>query len=294
MNRKNIMTIIAVSATGVTAGYALCKRKNRKKQNSAGQTVLITGASSGIGLEFSKVFAANGFDVVLTARSKEKLDILAEELTDKYNINVTVITADLSKQDGAQALYEEVINKELKIDQLVNCAGAGKAGSTVDVDSEVILDLLHLNVTSVTILSKLFGADMKKQGSGRILNVSSLGAFIPDPYFNVYGPTKAYELFLGEAMSGELAESGVTVSVLCPGPTKTNWTQNAGKEDSKMALDPKDVAKIGYEEMQKGKLVIIPIPIFKAEKLLIGLLPAKAQVAFIRKWQSGLISKKTQ
>ena len=269
--------------------------KNIEKANSQnagnGQTVLITGASSGIGLEFARKFAENGFDLVITARSKEKLETLADELMKKYGVKVTIITADLSTSDGAEKLYQDTKALGIEINQLVNNAGAGKMGRTVDVATEDMVDLIHLNVISVTILSKLFGADMEKNGYGKILNVSSLGAFIPDPYFNVYGPTKAYELFLTEAMSGELKDSGVTVSVLCPGPTKTNWASNAGKADSKTALDPKEVVKIGYEGMQKGELVIIPTKIFKAEKKLIGLLPPKTQVAVIRKWQSMLIKK---
>ena len=110
-------------------------------------------------------------------------------------------------------------------------------------------DLIHLDITSLTMLCRLFGHDMKERGAGKILNVSSLGAFMPDPYFNVYGPAKAYELFLTEAMYGELRGTGVTVSALCPGPTKTNWAANAGKADAKIAKDPRMVAEEGFKGM---------------------------------------------
>lgn len=292
MNKKKL--VIATVAAGAFAGivFNVKKKKDDKKiERGIGQTALITGASSGIGLEFVKVFAIHGFDLVITARSLDKLEVIAKEIQAEHGVKVTVIPADLSSPDGAQKLYDEVLAKGIEISQLVNCAGAGKSGRTVDVVLQDMVDLIHLNVVSVTLLCKLFGADMEKRGEGKILNVSSLGAFIPDPFFNVYGPTKAYELFLSEAMSGEFAGSGVTVSVLCPGPTKTNWTKNAGKVDSQIALEPKDVARVGFEEMQKGKLVIIPSIFFKAGKVLMGLLPPEIQVAFIRKWQTELIQK---
>lgn len=160
-----------------------------------------------------------------------------------------------------------------------------------DADPGAMLNLIHLNISSVTLLCHYFGHEMKEYGSGRILNVASLGAFIPDPHFNVYGPLKAFELFLTEALSGELKDSGVTASCLCPGPTKTNWAKNAGKADSKTALDPAEVARIGFEGMQRSDLVIVPTAVFKAERYGMGILPAKVQVGIIDKWQKHLINK---
>ncbi len=256
------------------------------------QTALITGASGGLGLAFAREFASHGFDVVLTARSEDKLHTIAEELQAQYQIRATAIPSDLSTPDGARKLYDAVCAVGIRIDQLVNNAGAGKHGETVEMDVQVMTDLIYLNVISVTTLCRLFGADMKRRGYGKILNVASLGAFIPDPFFNVYGPTKAFELFLSEAMYGELKGSGVHVCAICPGPTKTNWAKNAGKADSRMALDPKKVARIGFEGLQKNKLIIIPTATFKAEKAALSLLPPKARVAFIRRWQQNLIRQK--
>lgn len=256
------------------------------------ETVLITGASGGIGREFAYVFAEHGFHLVLAARTEKKLHALAEELSGKYGVSVAVIPSDLSKTDGAETLYKKVCELGIQIDQLVNNAGVGKKGRVIDSDIQTLTEIITLNVSSVTLLCRLFGAEMAKRGRGKILNVSSLGAFIPDPGFNVYGPSKAFELFLSEAMDGELRGTGVSVSVLCPGPTKTGWAANAGKEDSKMAGDPRRVAEIGFKKMQKGKLVIVPGTLFKAEKFAISLLPVKLRIMCIAKWQTGLMKKK--
>lgn len=283
--------LVGAAAGAAAVIYSKKKKKSVPLPSGIGQTALITGASSGIGKEFARVFAAYGYDLVLTARSEDKLSTLAEELKQLYSTQVTVIPADLSRETEAKRLFDEVRSRDIHVDQLVNNAGAGKMGDVTDIDPETMQDLIHLNINSVTMLCHFFGSEMKARGSGKILNVSSLGAFIPDPHFNVYGPSKAYELFLSEAMSGELKGSGVTISCLCPGPTKTNWAKNAGKADSKTALNPADVARIGFEGMQRGELVIIPTAVFKAERYGMGILPAKVQVDLIEMWQRRLINK---
>jgi len=255
------------------------------------ETVLITGASGGIGKEFAKIFASHGFNLVLVSRNEEKLRSLADELTEKYHITVRVFAADLSEPDGADKVYAFVKENNIKIDQLVNNAGAGKKGRVVDTDPETLRGLINLNAASVAVLCRLIGSDMIKAGRGKILNVSSLGAFIPDPYFNVYGPTKAFELFLTQAMHGELKGTGVSVSVLCPGPVKTGWAKNAGKADSKMAKDPAVIARIGYNGMQRGKLIIVPTFLYKAERFGMGFLPVRARISLIRTWQKKLIAE---
>jgi len=186
-------------------------------------------------------------------------------------------------------IYDEVCEKGITVDQLVNNAGAGKQAAVMEADPQVMRDLIHLDITSLTMLCRLFGHDMKERGAGKILNVSSLGAFIPDPYFNVYGPAKAYELFLTEAMYGELRGTGVTVSALCPGPTKTNWAANAGKADAKIAKDPRMVAEEGFKGMQAGQLIIIPDTDYKALRYIMRPLPAKLQAGIIAEWQKSLI-----
>ena len=267
--------------------------KGRKGENIMRETVLITGASGGIGKEFACVFAEHGFDLVLAARTEKKLQSLADDLHKRFGVSVTVIPSDLSKADGAETLYKKVCELGIKVDQLVNNAGVGKKGRVVDSDLQTLIDIMTLNISSVTLLCRLFGADMVKRGYGKILNVSSLGAFIPDPGFNVYGPSKAFELFLTEAMEGELHGTGVSVSALCPGPTKTGWAANAGKADSKTAGNPRKVAEIGFRKMQKGRLVIIPSMLFRAEKAAVSLLPVKLRIRCIARWQSGLMNKKS-
>lgn len=290
--KKNRQLLIAGGILGGTllAGK-LIKKKNWSNRDNGTQTVLITGASGGLGLELAKEFAKNGYNLVIAARSEEKLESLKTELEKQYDVDVVVIAVDLSEEGGAQNLYEEVKKKGIVINQLVNNAGVGKENRVIDCDVETLQNIIKLNVESVTILCRLFGADMAEQGQGRIMNVSSLGAFIPDPYFNVYGPSKAFELFLTLAMKGELENSGVSVSVLCPGPMKTNWAANAGKADSKTARDPKDIAEIGYKEMQNGELVIVPGKVYRIEKKLMKHLSYTTQVNIIRKWQSKLIEK---
>lgn len=206
-------------------------------------------------------------------------------------MDVWVFPVDLSEPGAAKKLYAFTREQGLVIDQLVNNAGAGKSGRVVDTDPEVMDGLNRLNVLSVTELSHFYGKEMVERGHGRIMNVSSLGGYIADPYFNVYGPTKAYELFLTQAMYGELKGTGVTVSALCPGPTRTNWAKNAGKADSKTALSPEVVARYGYAGMQRGDLVIFPGRRFRLEKDLMGLLPADLQASLIARWPQRLIGE---
>lgn len=294
------LVLPALLAGGACLAYIAVRKKKKQKAiyrncrttEGRGQTALVTGASSGIGLEFARIYAARGYDVVITARSTDKLGRIADELHTEYGVKVTPVTCDLSQPDGAQKLYDTVHGMDIEVDEFINNAGAGHVGNTVDVDPQILRDLIQLNVTSVTLLSRLFGADMKKRGRGRILIVSSIGAFIPDPYFNVYGPSKAFDLFLGEAMYGELKNSGVTVCVLCPGPTKTGWAANAGKADTCTALDARTVAEEGFEGLQKGRLIILPSPLFKLEKFVMGLLPVRLQIAIIRFLQNILIHRK--
>lgn len=277
------------AVVGVTA-YAMKKRKNDAlATDGTGETVLITGASGGIGREFAHIFAQHHFNVIAVARNMEKLGDLKLELENSYGVDVTLIQKDLSDENAAKEIFDEVQELGIEVSQLVNNAGAGNASRVIDADPETMKNLIHMNITNLTLLCHYFGSQMAENGYGRILNVSSMGAFIPDPYFNVYGPTKAYELFLTEAMYGELKGTNVTVSALCPGPTKTNWATNAGKADSKVAKDPAEVAKAGFIGMQEGKLVIIPDADYRAIRRVMQVFPAKFQSGVIARWQKGLI-----
>lgn len=211
------------------------------------KTALITGASFGLGFEFADIFAKEKYNLVIVARNKEKLEDVALKLRKKYGIEVTIIVADLSNVNSPKRIYDEISEKGIKIDVLVNNAGSGKYGFFADSQDASSIDMINLNITSVTLLTKYFLTDMVKRHSGKILIVSSIGAFQPNPFGSVYGATKAYELLLAESLSGELINSGVTISALCPGPTKTEFATRAGKKDAKFAMDARTVALEGYK-----------------------------------------------
>ncbi|MCK5096814.1 MAG: SDR family NAD(P)-dependent oxidoreductase, partial [Desulfobacteraceae bacterium] len=156
------------------------------------RTVLITGASVGIGYELSKIFAKNGYNLVLVSRTKQKLEAIAEELESKHGIQAKVIPKDLSKSIAPQELYDEIASDGIEITVLVNNAGFGLHGKFVDLSIDKQMDLIQLNITSLTMLSKLFGADMVRRRSGRVLNVASTGAFQAGPFMSTYYASKAY------------------------------------------------------------------------------------------------------
>lgn len=252
------------------------------------KTALITGASFGLGFEFADIFAKEKYNLVIVARNKKKLEDVALELRKKYGIEVTIIVADLSNVNSPKRIYDEISEKGIKIDVLVNNAGSGKYGFFADSQDASSIDMINLNITSVTLLTKYFLTDMVKRHSGKILIVSSIGAFQPNPFGSVYGATKAYELLLAESLSGELINSGVTISALCPGPTKTEFATRAGKKDAKFAMDARTVALTGYKGMMQGKLIIIPSIKYKIEVFLAKLLPAKTIASYVGKWQQSL------
>lgn len=258
---------------------------------SSEKTALITGASSGIGRELAVIFAEHGFNLVLVARTQANLEALATELRQAHGVKVTVIPADLSDPEAAKRIYDEVKKKEIIVDQLINNAGSGQRQKVSEADPKVMVDTINLNVTSITLLTRYFVADMVKRNSGKILISSSLGAFQPDPYFAVYGATKGYELLFGETLWGELRGTEVSVSIVCPGPTKTGFSANAGRNDADFAKDPRTIAMIAFKGMQKGQLVIIPTLAYKAEHLLVKLLSPKASIRLVERYQNSLKSK---
>jgi len=251
-------------------------------------TALITGASAGLGYEFAKIFAEEKYDLILTARSEERLQNIAAELKARSGVGVTVIPADLSDPAAAEKIYTQVSKRGVAVDVLVNNAGSGHYGLLAKTDPAITAATVNLNVMSLTLLTNYFIKDMVQRRQGKILNVSSLGAFQPDPFFAVYGATKAYELLFTEALYGELLGTGVIVSALCPGPTKTEFASRAGKRDAGFAMDARAVALAGYKGLQKGKLVIIPGLKYKLEVFFIRRLPAKWAARIIRKWQHSL------
>jgi short-subunit dehydrogenase len=227
----------------------------------ASQTALVTGASSGIGLELAKVLAAAKYSLVITARSPEPLEALAADLR-RDGAQVTVITADLSTPDGAKSLLEEIKKRDIRIDLLINNAGLGTHGPFWKNDLEKEMSLLQVNVLTLAFLTHQILPGMIERGHGRILNVASTAAFQPGPLMANYYASKAYVLSFSEALSNELRRSGVTVTALCPGPTLTDFQRRAGIKNSKLfeltGMSAAQVAGAGFEAMLAGRRVCIP------------------------------------
>lgn len=219
---------------------------------------LITGASSGIGCEFAKLFASRGHHLIITARNVDKLISLKKEIQELYAVDVCIIEGDLAQKGAGEALYKAVKSQGLEVDILVNNAGAGYVGEFALGSINQYEELLQLNIHALTMLSRLFGRKMKERRKGRILNVASTGAYHPGPYTAVYYATKAYVLSLSEALFVELKPFNVTVSALCPGATKTGFAKAVGRKDSKIAMSPRKAAEMGYIGLMQNKRVILP------------------------------------
>jgi len=247
---------------------------------------LITGASAGIGHELSKVFAENGFNIVLVSRNKKKLEHIAGELESLYGIKAKVIAKDLCKPLAPQELYDEISADGIGIDVLVNNAGIGINGRFTDFNKEKIVDVIQLNITSLTILCRLFGTDMVKKRSGRILNVSSTAAFQAGPLMSSYYASKAYVQMLSEALNYEFGKDAVTVTALCPGPTQTEFFDRNDMAGANVANGPwmmkaSDVAKAGFAGLMKGKMIVIPGFINKLLAFFVRFTPRKVTAAII-------------
>ncbi len=227
-------------------------------------TAVVTGASAGIGREIARVLAAQAHDLVLVARSRERLELLASELTADHGVSARVLAADLSRPGAPEAVLRAVEDEEGRpVDVLVNDAGVGTYGPFTETPLDETLAVIRLNVTALTALTRLFLAGMLERGRGRILNVASTAAFQPGPRMAVYYATKAYVLHFSEAIAEELRESGVTVTCLCPGPTKTEFHERAEMEQSGLLrvgrlMDAASVARAGVDGMLRGKRLVLP------------------------------------
>ncbi|HVO44001.1 MAG TPA: SDR family oxidoreductase [Aggregatilineales bacterium] len=228
----------------------------------AKQTALITGASGGIGLEFARVFAEKGYDLILIARREGALRDLGGELQKKFGTQTAIIAMDLAVPGAAKAAFAEVESRNLTVDVLVNNAGFATYGYFTDIDLDKQSQLLQLNIVTLTELTRLFLTGMKARGSGRVLNVASTAAFMSGPLMAVYYASKAYVLSFSEAIAKELEGTGVSVSVLCPGATESDFQARAAMQDSKLVqnglMKANTVARIGYDGLMASKRVIIP------------------------------------
>lgn len=229
---------------------------------------LITGASAGIGSELARVYAEHGYDLILCARREDRLQALAVELTEQLAepCKVTVLAADLAKASGVRKLHQKVEQLGVAVDVLVNNAGVMHTGEFLSASTGQLRGLINLNIRALVELTHLFLPQMRERGYGRILNVASVAAFQPAPGMSVYGASKAFVLSFTESLSEELNGTGVTVTALCPGPTRTDMADAFAAIDfsEHWLADPGDVARAGFEACEAGQVVRIPGPMNQA------------------------------
>lgn len=223
---------------------------------------LITGASKGIGLELAKIFAKNKYNLILVARSEELLNNIKLEFEKDYNIKVEVIAIDLTKENASYELYEKTSKLDLRVEHLINNAGFGDYGNFLETSDAKNLNMIELNIIVLMQLCKLYASDMKKYGYGKILNVASIASFLSGPLMTTYYASKAFVLSFSEGLAREFKGTGITVTALCPGTTKTNFFDVASANESNLLNNLKPVsadkvARYGYKKMMKGKAIAI-------------------------------------
>ncbi len=228
----------------------------------AAETVLITGASSGIGSELARCFAEGGSDLVLVARREDRLRELARNLTSRYGVKAHVLPKDLSLPAAGREIEDELRNAGIRVDVLVNNAGFGDRGAFAELGIERQLKMVQVNVGVVTELTRRFLPGMIERSKGGVLNVASAAAFQPGPLMSVYYATKAYVLHLSEGIAEELSGTGVSVTCLCPGPTVTEFGADAHMDGSLLfrmgAMPAARVARAGYDGYRAGKVIVVP------------------------------------
>ncbi len=226
------------------------------------QTALITGASGGIGYELAKLFARDRHNLVLVARSGDKLVQLANDLQGQCRITVKTVAIDLAATLSPQFLFDQLRREGIQIDVLVNNAGYGNFGEFANLPLDDALGQINLNITALTALTRLFVPSMVERHSGKIMNVASTAGFQPGPLMAVYYATKAYVISFSEALANELSKSGVTVTCFCPGATETGFAMRAGNDKTRLfqklkPMNVKTVAADGYRGLMKGKTLVI-------------------------------------
>jgi uncharacterized protein len=247
------MTVNEGTAPAASKGLAPGRRRD---------TVLVTGASSGIGLELARLFAADGDDLVLVARSEDSLRELASGLAAKYGVQAHVLPADLTKPECPEEIAQTLARQGVQVDILVNNAGFGAHGQVAGIGAQRQADVIEVNVTALTRLTALFLPGMLERRHGAVLNVASTAAFQPGPNQAVYCATKAYVLSFTEALAEEVRGTGVRVSCLAPGATGTQFAEQAGMTHTRAfrlsVMDARPVAKAGHDGLLRGKTLIIP------------------------------------
>jgi hypothetical protein len=221
---------------------------------------LITGASYGIGEAFARKLAADGAHLVLTARSRDRLEALASDLRSRHNINIAVIGADLAQPAAPEAIFQETERRGLQVDLLINNAGFGTVGQFARLPLERQLEMLQVNITALAALSHLYLQPMLKRRAGAIIQVASTAAFQAVPYFTVYAATKAFVLSFSQGLWAECREHGVRVLALCPGPTATHFQQAAGtahRRSPEKMQTPEEVVEVGLKALARGRSHVI-------------------------------------
>ncbi len=253
------------------------------------KTALITGASSGFGKEFCQIHAEKGGDLVVIARREDKLKQLKTDLESKYSIKVMVIAKDLSLPNAPQEIYNEIKNADIQIDYLINNAGFGGIGKFHERDWKMDHSMIMVNIMALTELTRLFLPDFVNRNSGKILNVSSVAAFLPGPIMAVYYATKSYVTSFSNAVAEELYNTNVTVTTLMPGAANTEFAKLSGTDKtsaSKTGFEARRVAVEGYNGMLKGKLNVVSAAF--SQKMMVRFIPfvpKKMLLKSIRKMQ---------
>jgi short-subunit dehydrogenase len=246
--------------------------------------VLITGASEGIGRELAKQFAANQFNVVLTARSQPRLEQLASELRDKYRIETKTVAGDLSDRETPERIFREC--RELPISVVVNNAGFGWQGPFAEEELRQAAEMVEVNVSALVRLTHLFMGPMLARRAGRILNVASTAAFQPGPFMAVYYATKGFVFSFSVALTEELRGSGVSVTTLCPGFTESEFLRRADMKLGPRGLSmmsAESVARAGYEGCMTGKAIVVPGVMNKVTSFISRRLPARFTARLVRR-----------
>lgn len=247
--------------------------------------VLITGASEGMGREFARIFAHHGYPLILVARNQTRLDTLAGELSAASRVDVRTISKDLSLPAAAAELKAAIDDQKISVEILVNNAGFGVHGLFSEADWKTTEDMLRLNTSTLTHLTRLFLPGMLQRGRGRILNVASTAAFQPGPFMACYFASKAYVLSFTEALAEELSGTGVTATAFCPGPTRTQFQKRSNTEkirENAFAMDAASAVEAAYRGLMKGKRLVIPGFTNKLLAILVRLSPRRLVIRITR------------
>jgi len=262
-------------------------------KNLKGKTALVTGASSGIGRAFAIELAKKEVNLIITARSENKLEQLAAEIRNEYHVRVLAISGDLSLKETPGFIFKTVTEKGWEPDILINNAGFGKWSGFLDTSRETYEEMLMLNINALVKLTHFFIPAMLKNKSGGIINIASTGAFQPCPYIAVYCASKAFVLSFSEALYGEYHPKGVTVTVVCPGNTSTGFQETAGADITGMSSDtPQKVAIEGIEAFIKGKNYKINGMSNYLQSFLPRLLPRKTVIGIVGNMMKGRVNGK--